>query len=343
MSAQASQRPSCLDTVPEWLESFLGTCPRSPNGVHQWMAKAAWRMHDYLSSEEQVKTLYWALRDCGRALQPREVEHTITNISKKRNGQSGVSSTRPWPEPVLSEVDKIICRGPWNLTERTPGDINPALSAHDWLRRLFPPGTLLCVSQEVVYLSSSNLEPFIFRRWHTRRIETWAGRYAAICDSSSLLVPNPAAFTWHYTMDHRRSTRCNGMFPQRLYLVSEFDFSEKSSDGKEDTIWAPLIRKWRDRGISIRGACAALLWHLAQYAPLVLAVWSGGKSLHGWFNFAGTSEETQRLFMEYAVAIGACYSTWTRCQLVRLPAGLRPNGNRQTVEYFDSSNLPGAL
>jgi hypothetical protein len=297
-------------------------------------------MHDYLSPKEQVKTLYWALRDCGRALQPQEVEHTITNIGKKRDGQAYTSYNKPWPDPVLSEIDKIVCRGPWDLADRSPGDISNALSAHDWLQRLFPSRSLLCVSQEVVYLSSANLEPFISRRWHTRWVETWSGKYADICDHSSLLVSNPAAFTWGYTMDRRRSTRCNTMFPSRLYLVNEFDFSEKSGDGKEDAIWAPLIRKWKDRGISIRAACAALLWHLARYAPLVLAVWSGGKSVHGWFNFASTSEETQRRFMEYAVAIGACYSTWTRCQLVRLPAGLRPNGNRQTVEYFNPTVLP---
>jgi hypothetical protein len=133
------------------------------------------------------------------------------------------------------------------------------------------------------------------------------------------------------------------MFPRRLYLVIEFDFSEKSSDGQEETIWAPLIRGWRGRGISTHGAGVALLWHLSQYAPLVLVVWSGGKSLHGWFNFARTAEKTQHRFMEYACALGACYSTWARCQLVRLPAGLRPNGNRQVVEYFDPSNLPETL
>ena len=339
-SAQILPRPSCLDTVPEWLESFLGSCPRSPNGVHQWQAKAVWRMHGYLDAEQQVKVLYWALRDCGRSPQPQEIERTVSNINRKRGEQSYGSYSSPWPDPVPSEIDRIVRRGPWDLMGRTPTSIDPGLNVYDWLSRLFPPRSLLCVSQEVVFRNSSNLEPFISRRWHTRWVETWGDRYAALCDNSSLLVPNPAAFTWHYTTDQRRSTRCNTMFPRRLYRVIEFDFSETSSDGREQPVWAPLIRKWKEEGISTRGACAALLWHLSQYAPLVLIVWSGGKSLHGWFNFAGTPEKTQRDFMEYACAIGACYSTWTRCQLVRLPAGIRPDGNRQSVEYFDPSNLP---
>jgi hypothetical protein len=299
-------------------------------------------MHGYLSAAEQVKVLHWALRDCGRAPQPQEIEHTVINIGKKREGQSPISYNKPWPDPVLPEVDKIVCQGPWDLTARSPGDLAAALKAYEWLQKLFPAWSLLCVSQEIPYLSAE-LEPLISRRWHTRRVETWSGKYAALCDVSSLLVPNPAAYTWHYAQAGHRSTRCDRMFPCRRYLVIEFDFSEMSSDGKEETIWAPLIRKWKSQGISIRGACAALLWHLSQYAPLVLVVWSGGKSLHGWFNAAGEEEGTLRRFMEYACALGACYSTWTRCQLVRLPAGLRPNGNQQGVEYFDPANLPKTL
>jgi hypothetical protein len=343
MNTHALLRPSCLDLVPEWLESFLGTCPHSPNGVHQWLAKAAWRMHDHLNHDEQVKVLRWAIRDCGRAPQPHEIEHTVTNIGQKRDGQFRAQYFNSWPAPIPAEIDKIVCRGPWDLSAVSPADINNESGAHNWLNRLFPSGSLLCISQELVFHSATNLEPYISRRWHTRRLETWKSRYASLCDASSLLVPNPAAFTWHYTTDGRPSTRCNAMFPMRLYLVVEFDFSEKSRNGKQETAWAPPIRKWKKRGISTRGACAALLWHLSQYAPLVLVVWSGGKSSHGWFNVDRIAETDQRAFMEYGCALGGDSATWTRCQLVRLPEGLRPNGNRQTVEYFNPANLPESL
>src|SRR6516162_8485463 len=156
MSMQAPQRPSCLDTVPEWLESFLATCPGSPNGVHQWQAKAAWRMYGYLSTEQQVKVLYWALRDCGRAPQPQEIEHTIANIGRKREGQSYGSYSSPWPIPVLSEINRIVRRGPWDLITRTPVNIDATPKASEWIQKLFPPRSLLCISQEVVFLDSSN-------------------------------------------------------------------------------------------------------------------------------------------------------------------------------------------
>jgi len=96
---------------------------------------------------------------------------------------------------------------------------------------------------------------------------------------------------------------------------------------------------------------AALLWHLAQFAPLALVVFSGSKSVHGWFFCEGQSEDTLQRFFDYAVSLGADSKTWSRSQFVRLPDGKRsdsktsdalahsgirnvPSG-RQAVLYFD--------
>jgi hypothetical protein len=112
------------------------------------------------------------------------------------------------------------------------------------------------------------------------------------------------------------SSRCLDNTGSRRYLVVEFD------EGEIDTH-------------------AALLWHLAQYAPLVCCVHSAGKSLHGWFHVEGEPEERIEEFFAYAVSLGADPATWTRCQLVRLPDGRR-NGEsprRQAVFYWN----PGAI
>lgn len=124
----------------------------------------------------------------------------------------------------------------------------------------------------------------------------------------------------------------------RQYLVLEFDFIECAADGT-DTIWAPLLRGWASDGITVQDACAALLMHLAKCAPLLLIVFSGGKSLHGWFPCAGADERQLRLWMADAVKLGACTSTWTRSQFIRMPDGTRENGDRQSIEYFN----PGLL
>jgi hypothetical protein len=87
-----------------------------------------------------------------------------------------------------------------------------------------------------------------------------------------------------------------------------------------------------------------LLWHLRQYVPLTLGVWSGARSVQGWFNAQDQTEWELRRFLEYACALGADPATWKKCQLVRLPQGTRAsNGNQQTVEYFDPDSLPESL
>lgn len=80
---------------------------------------------------------------------------------------------------------------------------------------------------------------------------------------------------------------------------------------------------------------AALIWHLTQFAPLTMAVHSGGKSLHGWFFVDGRSEELVYRFYRYAVAIGADRATYLKSQFVRMPEGVRDNGKPQKVYYFN--------
>jgi len=71
---------------------------------------------------------------------------------------------------------------------------------------------------------------------------------------------------------------------------------------------------------------AALLDHLAQQAPLAMCVFSGSKSMHGWFFCEGQDEQDLYRFMRYAVSLGADPATWTRSQFVRMPDGTRNTG-----------------
>lgn len=87
---------------------------------------------------------------------------------------------------------------------------------------------------------------------------------------------------------------------------------------------------------------AALLWHLSDYAPFVMAVHSGGKSLHGWFRVTGAPDDQVKRFYQYAVSIGADRATSLKSQFVRMPDGLRSNGNRQPVYYFNPEAITDA-
>jgi hypothetical protein len=78
---------------------------------------------------------------------------------------------------------------------------------------------------------------------------------------------------------------------------------------------------------------------LAERAPLVIAIHSGSKSIHGWFRAAGQTEERLWRFMGDAVSLGADCATWTRSQFVRIPDGTRDNAKHQTVYFFNPEVL----
>jgi hypothetical protein len=82
-----------------------------------------------------------------------------------------------------------------------------------------------------------------------------------------------------------------------------------------------------------------VLMHLSETAPLVLAVMSGGKSVHGWFFCEDRNEDSLRLWFSKAVALGADSKLWTRSQFTRMPDGTRDNGNRQSIIYFNPQIL----
>jgi hypothetical protein len=84
---------------------------------------------------------------------------------------------------------------------------------------------------------------------------------------------------------------------------------------------------------------AAVLIHLARYAPLVCALHSGNKSLHGWFFVQGQPEAKVLKFFRFAVSLGADPPLWTRSQFVRMPDGTRANGQRQTVFFLNFKAL----
>jgi hypothetical protein len=140
------------------------------------------------------------------------------------------------------------------------------------------------------------------------------------------------------TKDGKLSEHSQAAVGPRRFLVVECDFSEKNRTGTADTALAPLIRKLAAVGITRLDMCAAVLSHLARYAPLALAVHSGGKSIHGWFPCPGQPEDKLRRFMTYAVSLGADDRTWLREQFVRIPDGLRQKPGtpiRQAVFYFN--------
>jgi hypothetical protein len=144
----------------------------------------------------------------------------------------------------------------------------------------------------------------------TRPREDWRGQLAEL----ALIVPSPMSAVTGLTKEGNESAHTLSNTGPRRFLICEFDTGTTDEQ-------------------------AALLLHLAGYAPLVCALHSGGKSLHGWFYVHGQPDEKVARFFRYSVRLGADHATWTRCQFVRMPDSIRDSGQRQTVFFLNFKAL----
>jgi len=159
-------------------------------------------------------------------------------------------------------------------------------------------------------------------RFFTGRRETLRGRLHCY----SLIVPSPMLAQRGLTKRGYLSYHSEANTGPRRFLIVEFDRGSLDQQ-------------------------AAILWHLARYAPLALVVFSGSKSLHGWFFCADQPEDRVQRFFDYAHSLGADSRLWSRSQFVRMPDGVRSDGKtgealiaagvknvppgRQAVLYFN--------
>src|SRR5262249_50215704 len=65
----------------------------------------------------------------------------------------------------------------------------------------------------------------------------------------------------------------------------------------------------------------ALLNYLASKLPLVMMVFSGNASIHGWFKTSHIAEEQVKEFYDIAISLGADPRMFSVCQFARLPIG----------------------
>ncbi len=128
------------------------------------------------------------------------------------------------------------------------------------------------------------------------------------------VVPNPMVAP--FAPNGSRRCKQNASPPDtRRYTVVEFDQGEP------------------------RSLQASVLTSLhTDQTPLAMAVWSAGKSIHGWYNVSRLSPHQKLQFFRYAVHFGADKSLWGTEQLVRMPGGQR-NGQRQAILYFKEAHL----
>jgi hypothetical protein len=325
MSAQTIGRP-----LPQFVCDLLSSPPKSgedEGGVHRYVFRLARVLHPFRSEAEIIEILRAVTATCGRIVPEREIQKAVRNsraYAWTPGQQRVVPRPQPWPPVDKELLRSIVTDGIAlvDLWEASPIRWEDNRShAEDVIDLLFPGNPFLCCAESV-----SNFA--------TLSREEWRGKLSIL----QFLVPGLMLTKTGLTQDGRESEHTLANTGPRRFLVVECDFSEKSRDGTQDTLLAPLIREFAALGISVADMCAGVLGHLAQYAPLALAVHSGGKSLHGWFFCAGQSEDRLRRLLSYAVSLGADPMTWTRSQFVRMPDGSRPimgRAKQQDVFFFN--------
>lgn len=82
---------------------------------------------------------------------------------------------------------------------------------------------------------------------------------------------------------------------------------------------------------------AAILAHLSKKLPLALMVYSGGKSIHGWFYCKDAPPDFLTSFFSDACALGADPTLWSKSQFSRMPGMTNAKTNKkQAVLYYNS-------
>ena len=291
--------------LPADMLAFLKTCPKAGSGVHRWLFIAALRLHKLNRQEPEIAGLLEAATThCGRFVKAQEIRNAITN-SKRALSVGGNESSAPsraprWPM-VNKEQVEAICRGGTRLADLK--DMSPT-KWDDGKPHTEEIIDIIFPGNPLLCVGQSKY------KFNTMHREAWRGLLSA----RQFIVPSPMTAVYGITKDGKKSKHTLDNTGPRRFLVIEFD------NGTFDQH-------------------AALLLHLAKFAPLVMAVHSGGRSLHGWVYCAGREEKLWLRFMRYAVSLGADQATWTKSQFVRLPDGWRDNGKRQEVIYFNPSKI----
>jgi len=306
-------------------------------GHDRTFAAAAVLLHGFALDREAALALLreWNGTHCRPPWSERELVHKIDSAlarpSEKprgyligddapppaHHGPPGKSTPPAWPERDHGRIlallrDRFVSLADLEAASPvSPGDLGDPYAILDTLFvSEAEPDPWLCLAKEITTPA-------------TRRRSDWQGHL----ERARFIVPNRMTGPEGTTQDGRASVRCLANTGPRRFLVIECDFTE-DGDG-------PLFEHLDDTGRTVADLCATVLVYLAGYAPLVMAVHSGGKSLHGWFSVLDQGEADLRRFMRWACLHGADKATWTRCQLVRIPCGVRDNGRPQSVHFFN--------
>jgi hypothetical protein len=282
--------------IPAFAREMLSAPPAAGTGVHNWLFCVARQLHAHLPAGEIVALLESRVADCGRNVPRTEIIAAVQNAlacAWQPNGNAAPTPAMPkWP-CLNQNSRKAILRDGGGLADLWELSKHRIEDSEQHAEAIMD--KLFPGNPLLCCGASSSV-------FDTRPRDDWRGDLSKL----ALIVPSPMSDVTGLTKDGKESKHTLANTGPRRFLICEFDTGTADDH-------------------------AAILLDLAGFAPLVCAVHSGGKSLHGWFYVYGQPEAKVEKFFRYAVSLGADRATWTRSQFVRMPDGTRENGNRQTV------------
>ncbi|MFZ5833469.1 MAG: hypothetical protein ACOY3P_25565 [Planctomycetota bacterium] len=300
---------SIATALPAWATDILAAVPSRGDGLNRWLLRAAIVLLKCGRSPRETKEELRILT-AGEFLKVGEIERAVTRAPEfiTKAGELPRSQPAKWPEQNNDAIGVL-------------------------LKKFDGFGAVDLWEQSPVrwFDDEPHTEEIIDRLFPGNPLICAAGplhtattrpreAFRDTLHRAQFIVPSAMAKPFGVTQEGRESPRCLDNVGPRQYLVVEQD------GGTQDQQ-------------------AAVIAHLAERAPLVLVVHSGGKSLHAWFHCAGRAEQVVKAFFGRAVQLGADPATWTPCQLVRMPDGTRQGKDgarpRQNVLYFNPAASQG--
>jgi hypothetical protein len=289
-------------------QETIASLPAAGKGLNTALVSAAHTLKYFHNADTLIDLFDSVLRENrGRNYRSGEAARQVNFAlggSGSGTGANVSAKIEPdWPsfEPDLARRLSIPEYGVYDLWEASPIRFEDGTHTRDVLKSLFPCGNLLCFSHK--YRNGGGYDS---------RIDYLSELSDEELTYFDHIVPNVPNARWGVTKEGRKSQHSKDLFEYRNYIVVEFDNTVADKDQQ----------------------AAIILWLGEHWGDLHLVVDSGNKSLHAWFYACGCSDESLARHFRVPVRLGADPNLFDKMQFVRLPDGVRDNGNRQSILYF---------
>jgi hypothetical protein len=223
-----------------------------------------------------------------------------------------------WPEADRTEIERVCAAGLKQRAALHWEFVN--IKQANVIKEIFKPTEFICIGTKFVCPSND-------KAWFDIQTSRADRTMAGTLRSASHIVPNPFSAALGVTKSGKPTVKSNSQVLKRRFLVIEIDW--RAFSWAEDWTFQQRI-----------DAALLIHRHLMIHWPLVLLVYSGNESIHGWYPTHNASEGYLHSFMEYCVRLGADSMMWCPSQFARMPSGLnRQTGKRQSVIYHDPSKI----